>query len=79
MLFDFRSPGSVGNPAGAAVVSTFAGDRRVEIYDMFHTPGAYMPPTGFAVMTNDTYVQYNFSFRRKVDNSTHERDEFSDH
>ena len=57
---DFRSPGSVGLPAGAVVVTTCAGDGKVEIYDMFHTPGTYMPPTGFVSMTHehDTYVLF---------------------
>ena len=77
MLSAFRSPGSVGNFAGTAVVRTCAGDRKVEIYDMFHTPGTYMPPTGFVAMAHDTYTFNIFSFRRKVETSTYERDEFS--
>ena len=44
VLSNIRFPGSVGHPTGAAVVRTCAGDRKVEIYDMFHTPGTYMPP-----------------------------------
>ena len=55
---DLRSLGGVGNPACAAVVKTWAGDRRAENYDMFHTPGTYMPPTGFVTVPHDTYVQY---------------------
>ena len=58
VLSDLRSSGSVGRPAGAAVVRTCTGDRKVETYDMFHTPGTCMPPTGFVAMTNDTYLQY---------------------
>ena len=58
VLSNIRFPGSVGHPTGAAVVRTCAGDRKVEIYDTFHTPGTYMPPTGFVAMTHDTYVQY---------------------
>ena len=50
MLSDLRFPESVGHPAGAAVVSC-AGDGKVEVYDMFHSPGTYMPPTGFVAMT----------------------------
>ena len=44
---DVLSSGSVGRLAGAVVARTCAGDRKVEIYDMFHTPGAYIPPTAF--------------------------------
>ena len=52
VLSDLRSPGSVSHPAdGAAVVRTCAGDRIVEIYDMFHTPGTCIPPKGFVSMT----------------------------
>ena len=43
-------------PAGAVVVRTCAADRKVEIYDMFHTPGTYTPPTAdFIAMTHDSY------------------------
>ena len=49
---------NVGHPAGAAVVRTCTGNRKVEILDMFHTPGTYMPPTGFVTMTHDAYLQY---------------------
>ena len=73
VMSDLRSPRSFGRPAGALVVRTYAGDRKVEIYDMFHTPGTYMPPTGCVAMTHD--LQY-FSFRRKAETSTYERDEF---
>ena len=51
VLSDLRCPGSAGHPAGAAVVRTCAADRKVEMYGMFHTPGTYMPPTGFVEMT----------------------------
>ena len=57
VLSDLRSRGSVGNPAGPAVVRTCAGDRGV-IYDTFYTPGSYMPPTGFVPIAHDTHVQY---------------------
>ena len=67
MLSDLRSPGNVGNPADAAVVRTCPGDRKVEIYDMFHTPGTYMPPTGFVAMTHDTYLQYVYSSAKSRD------------
>ena len=62
MPADLRSPESVGRPAGAVVVRTFAADRKVEIYDMFHMPGTYMPPTGFVPMTHDTYNAYTSLF-----------------
>ena len=56
VISDLRSPGSVGRPAGPGVVRTCAGDREVEIYDMFHTPGTYTPPTAdFIAMTHDSY------------------------
>ena len=42
----------------AAVVRSCAGDRMVEIYDMFHTPGTHMPPTGFVVMKYDMCVHF---------------------
>ena len=59
MLSDLRPPaGSVGHPAGAAVVRTCTGDRKVEMCGMFHTPGTYMPPTGFVAMTHDTYLRF---------------------
>ena len=58
-------PARVGRPAGATVVRSCAGGRRVEIYDMCHTPGTYMPPTRFVAMTHDRYVQYNFYFWEK--------------
>ena len=49
------SPGRVGHhPAGAVVVGTCAGGHKVNIYDMFHTPGTYTPPTGFVAMTHYT-------------------------
>ena len=56
VLSDLRSPGSVGHPAGAAVVRTCAADRKVDIYNMLHTPGTYMPPTYFVAMAHDAYV-----------------------
>ena len=55
-LSDLRFPGRIGRSAGATVMGNCTVDREVEIYDMFHTPGAYMPPTGFVVMTHDTSV-----------------------
>ena len=55
---DLRSSGSVGGPAGAAVMRTGAGGCKVEIYDMFHTPGTHKPPTDFVAMTHNTYLQY---------------------
>ena len=65
VLSDLRSSGSAGRPAGAAVMRTCTGDRKVEIYDMFHTPGTYMPPTGFVAMTHDMYLQYHVFFSAK--------------
>ena len=44
---------------------TCAGDRKVEIYGMFHTPGIYMPPTVFVAMTHDTYISYYVHFSAK--------------
>ena len=77
MLSDLLSPRSVGHPAGTAVVRTCVGDRKVDIY-MFHAPSTYMPPTGIVAMAYDTYVYFNvFSFRRKVESTTYERDQFS--
>ena len=75
VISDLRSPGSVGRPAGPVVVGTCAGDREVEIYDMFHTPGTYKPPTGFVAVTHDTYVRplLFFFFQRKVETSTYQR------
>ena len=64
VLSDLQSPGTVGFPAGAAVVRSCAADRNVEMYDMFHTPGANMPRTGFVAMVHETYVQY-FTFSAK--------------
>ena len=55
MLSDLWSSGSVGRPASSAVTRTCTGDGKVEIY-MFHTPGTYMPPTGFVVMAYGTHV-----------------------
>ena len=79
-----RSSGSVGRPAGAAVMTTCAGDRKVEIYDMFHTSGVYMPATAYTCLPQvslrwrmtRTFNIIMFIFRRKVETSTHERDEF---
>ena len=66
MLSDLRRPGSVGHSAGAVVVRTCAGDRKVAIYDMFHTPDTYVPPTGFGAMTYDScthrYIKCAFFF-----------------
>ena len=62
VLFGLRCPWRVGRPAGAAVVRSCAGDRRVEIYNVCHTPGTYMPPTGFDAMAHNTYVQYYLWF-----------------
>ena len=56
VLSDLRSPGSVCRPAGVVFVRTW--DRKVEIYDMFRTPGTYVPPTGFVAMTPGTYVRF---------------------
>ena len=76
VLSDLRSPGSVGHFTGAAVVRISAGDRKAEIYNMFHTPGTYMPPIGFLVVTCDTHLHFNiFRSRRKVETSIYERDE----
>ena len=66
MLSVLRSPGSVAHRAGATVVRVCAGDRNVEIYGMFHTPGAYMPPTGFvARRMKSTYISIFFVFGEK--------------
>ena len=59
MPSDLRPPGSVGRPAGAVVVRTCVGDRKVEIYDMFHTSATYMPPTGFVAIKHDTHVHFS--------------------
>ena len=76
VLSDLRCPGSAGHPAGAAVVRISAGDRKAEIHNMFHTPGTYMPPIGFLVVTCDTHLHFNiFRSRRKVETSIYERDE----
>lgn len=50
------SPGvSIALPA-PFVVRTCAGNRKVEIYDMFDRPGTNTPPTGFVAMTYATYT-----------------------
>ena len=38
-------PGRVGRPAGADLVGTYAGDGKVEIYDMLRPPGTNTPST----------------------------------
>ena len=52
VLSDFRSPGSVGRPAGAAVVGANAVGRGLEIYDRIRAPIEHMPPRPVAM----TYV-----------------------
>ena len=63
VMSDLRSPRSFGRPAGALVVRTYAGDRKVEIYDMFHTPGTYMPPTGLFAMTHGVSAPLQVAIR----------------
>ena len=45
VLSDLPSPGSVGRPARGVFARTCAGDRKVDIYDMFPTPGTNTPST----------------------------------
>ena len=47
VLSDLSTSGGIGHPSGATVVRTCTGDHKVEIYDIFHTPGTCMPLTGF--------------------------------
>ena len=62
VLSDLRSLGIVCRIACAVVVRTSTGDRMIEIYGMFHTPGiCYMPPTGFLAMSFDTYAHFILS------------------
>lgn len=37
-------PGSIGRPAGVAVVRACVGGRELKIYDRLHTPSIYKPP-----------------------------------
>ena len=57
ILSDLPSLGNIGRRAGAVIVRAFAGDRKVEMYNIFYTPGTYMPRTGFVArrMTR-TYI-----------------------